>query len=209
VSRVLYLHGFASGPSSRKAQFFRERFTQRGVPFETPDLARDGFRQLTVTGQMKVIEEAARGEPVNLIGSSLGGYLAALYAARHPEVETVVLIAPAFDFARRWRQRLGPEAFAAWRETGRLTVHHYGTGEAAEIGFGFIEDALRYHGEPEFDQPALLFHGLRDDLCPYEVSVAYAARHPNVRVQLFDTGHEMTDVVEEMWKPLPRFFSFL
>ncbi len=209
MSRILYLHGFASSPRSRKAQFFADRFAQIGRPIEVLDLAREGFFQLTVSGQLKVIEEAAHGEPVSLIGSSMGGYLAALYASRHPEVETLVLIAPAFGFATRWEERLGPAAFAEWREAGSMAVHHYGSGEAARVGFGLMEDARQYPGEPDFDQPALLFHGLRDDVCPYEVSVAYAARHPNVLVQLFDAGHEMTEVVEEIWKPLPRFFSFL
>jgi hypothetical protein len=30
-----------------------------------------------------------------------------------------------------------------------------------------------------------------------------------VRLQLFDSGHELTEVVEEMWRPMMRFFTFL
>jgi pimeloyl-ACP methyl ester carboxylesterase len=209
MNRVLYLHGFASGPQSRKAQFFRDRFARRGFDLEIPELAADGFARLTITGQLAVIEKAARGEPVHLIGSSMGGYLAALYASLHREVETLVLLAPAFGFARRWESRLGAEAFAAWRESGWLTVHHYAEGEPAKIGFQLIEDALGYPDEPGFDQPALLFHGMNDSVCPYGVSVAYGARRPNVRVQLFEASHELTEVVEEIWKPLPQFFTFL
>ena len=52
-----------------------------------------------------MVDQAVNGEPVILMGSSLGGYLAALYAARHANVERLVLLAPAFNFPTRWRQR--------------------------------------------------------------------------------------------------------
>src|SRR5712692_10702133 len=116
--RILYLHGFASGPASKKAAFFRARIPELDVP----DLAQGDFEHLTITGQLAVIERLAAGEPVALIGSSLGGYLAALYAARHPEVSKLVLMAPAFGFLRRWSQ--SPDA-AEWRRTGFLQVYHY------------------------------------------------------------------------------------
>src|SRR5579883_715627 len=102
MTRVIYLHGFASGPSSKKARFFAERIPH----LEVPDLARGDFEHLTITGQLEVIRDLAKGEPVHLIGSSLGGYLAALYASRHPEVQKLVLMAPAFEFKSRWEERL-------------------------------------------------------------------------------------------------------
>jgi len=38
AARLIYLHGFASGPGSHKAQLFRRRFAERGVRLEVPDL---------------------------------------------------------------------------------------------------------------------------------------------------------------------------
>ena len=128
TGRVLYLHGFASSPASTKAGFFRERFRDEGVEIEIPDLAAGDFEHLTITGQLEIVTKAARGEPVTLIGSSLGGYLAALYAARHAEVEKVVMMAPAFCFAKRWVERMGPEAVAEWKRMGWVEVFHYGLG---------------------------------------------------------------------------------
>src|SRR5262245_39461865 len=116
MNRILYLHGFASGPSSSKAQFFRKYLESRGAKVEIPDLANADFEHLTITGQLAVVREIARGESVSLIGSSMGGYLAALYAAQHPAVRRLVLFAPAFGFGRRWPERLGPERVAEWRE---------------------------------------------------------------------------------------------
>ena len=95
MTRVVYLHGFASSPHSSKAQFFRRRFAEHGVPMEIPILDEGRFEELTVTGQLAVIDRAVGEEPAILIGSSLGGYLAALYASRHPsQIEKLVLLAP-------------------------------------------------------------------------------------------------------------------
>src|SRR5262245_8030594 len=101
MSRFVYLHGFASGPSSSKARFFRDRFAELGIGLEVPVLAEGAFERLTISGQLAVLEQTTGGDPVSLIGSSMGGYLAALYAARHPEVEKLVLLAPAFSFMTR------------------------------------------------------------------------------------------------------------
>jgi uncharacterized protein len=35
---LLYLHGFASGPSSKKAQILKRRFLERDVELTLPDL---------------------------------------------------------------------------------------------------------------------------------------------------------------------------
>jgi len=95
MTRVVYLHGFASSPSSTKARYFREKLEAAGAVVDVPDLAEGDFQHLTITGQMRVLERVAGGRPVSLIGSSMGGYLAALYAARHTEVERLALLAPA------------------------------------------------------------------------------------------------------------------
>src|SRR5277367_2393224 len=101
--RVVYLHGFASSPQSSKAQFFLRRFTDAGIAVEIPQLDGGDFEHLTISGQLAVIEQTVGETPSVLMGSSLGGYLAALYAARHPEtVEKLIMMAPAFHFPRRW-----------------------------------------------------------------------------------------------------------
>src|SRR4051794_37956217 len=121
----VYLHGFASAPSSRKAQFFRERYAEHGTPLEIPELDEGDFQNLTISSQLAVIEKLINGRPAVLIGSSMGGYLAALYASKHPEVEKLLLLAPAFYFPQRWPLSLGPEKVAAWEQTGTMEFYHY------------------------------------------------------------------------------------
>ena len=123
--RYLYLHGFASGLGSRKATAFRAALAEKGFEMDIPDLADGRFDTLTVSGQLEVIDRVLQGSPARLAGSSLGGYLAALYAAGHPEVDRLVLLAPAFGFCDRWGQLAGPEKMQNWRATGWAEVFHY------------------------------------------------------------------------------------
>src|ERR1700742_1119181 len=110
--RYVYLHGFASGPASGKATYFQQRFAEECVlDLQIPDLSEGDFEHLTITGQLKVIERECAGDRGVLLGSSMGGYLAALYAAREQEaVQRLVLMAPPFWFAQRWPEKLGAEA---------------------------------------------------------------------------------------------------
>jgi pimeloyl-ACP methyl ester carboxylesterase len=205
--RVLYLHGFASGPSSNKARHFRQRLEAAGARVDVPDLAAGDFEHLTLTGQLGVIERAAAGEPVAIAGSSMGGYLAALYAARHPEVTRLVLMAPAFAFARRWRQYLGPAQVEEWRRTGAMEVFHYGEDRNRSLSYALMEDADRYEEFPDFAQPALIFHGEHDDVVPLEFSIQLAASHPNVRLEILNSGHELIEVLEEMAEKAVKFLA--
>src|SRR6266487_3187731 len=125
--RIVYLHGFASSPKSSKAQFFLKRFNELGVQVDIPQLDAGDFEHLTITGQLAEIHRTVGMTPSVMMGSSLGGYLAALYAARHPDtVERLILLAPAFQFPKRWRERYSPEDLEDWRLRGSVPVYHYG-----------------------------------------------------------------------------------
>jgi pimeloyl-ACP methyl ester carboxylesterase len=205
MSRILYLHGFASSPGSSKAQYFRDYLQGRGATVEIPELDAGDFEHLTITGQLGVIEGAARGEAIPLIGSSMGGYLAALYAARHPEVPRVVLLAPAFGFARRWPERLGPEKMAAWREAGTTDVFHHADGRMRALSPGLLDDGAQYEDFPSFGQPALIFHGRNDDVVPASYSEQFAAAHANVTLEVLNSDHGLTDALEYMGPKVAEF----
>jgi len=205
MTRVLYLHGFASGPASHKAGFFRRRLEAAGARVTAPDLARGDFEHLTITGQLQVVEQTAAGEPVALIGSSMGGYLAALYAARHAEVTRLVLLAPAFGFARRWPERLGA-AVENWRRTRSMDVFHYGEGRNCAVSYALLEDGAQYEEYPDFTQPALIFHGAHDDVVPAELSRRFVAGHPSAALEIVDSDHQMLNVLDAI---APRVTEFL
>jgi len=214
--RVVYLHGFASSPQSSKARFFGGKFAEADVAFEAPQLDQGKFASLTISGQMRVVgkavsahrEKLAKGEALVLMGSSLGGYLAALYAERHPKaVDHLVLLAPAFEFLQRWRTRLSAEEIEKWKREGSIPIYHYGTKTEQCLGYEFLEDAARYEAAPDFHQRALILHGSEDPVVPSQVSRDFALEHAHVRLVLFKSGHELTDVLEDLWREVRGFLE--
>ncbi len=206
--RIVYLHGFASSPQSGKAQYFKEKFSGYSIPVEIPQLDEGNFEALTITSQLGVVDRAVGDQPAVLMGSSLGGYLSALYAARHPEsVERVILMAPAFRFPSMWRRRYTALEIKEWKRTGVAPVFHYGYGAEKMLGYQFLEDSQLYEQEPEFHQPALIFHGTEDDVVPAEFSRHFAAAHDNAELHLMQSGHELKDVLEPMWALTRRFLG--
>ncbi|SRR5579884_2904891 len=206
--RIVYLHGFASSPMSGKAQYFRRQFARFGIDMEIPQLDQGDFRNLTISGQLAVIERTVGNQPAILMGSSLGGYLAALYATSHASIGKLILMAPAFEFPRRWRERYPPAEMERWKREGAYPIFHYGANAMLPLSYRFVEDSLHYENEPAFAQPALIFHGTRDEVVPPAVSERFAASHPNVKLRLLDSGHELMDVLDEMWQDTREFLEF-
>jgi uncharacterized protein len=203
---IFYLHGFASGPNSQKARFFAGKLASLGVSTEVPDLTEGNFERFTLGRQLKFIEEQMGEEPATLIGSSLGGYLAALFAARSPKVRKLVLLAPAFGFYDLWIAELGPERLESWKRNGTATVFHYGLGREAQLSFMFLEDAKNFEPFPHVVQPTLIFHGDRDPLVPVAQSIEFVRLNPQARLVRFkESGHELTDVLDNIWTESQNF----
>jgi pimeloyl-ACP methyl ester carboxylesterase len=209
MPNILYLHGFASGPLSNKARFFANRFAQIGADVHCPDLAEGDFTRLTLTKQLKLIDRLAQElNPAMIIGSSLGGYLAAIYGSLHPErAPRLLLLAPAFGFPHGWEQRLGKERMAEWEQKGSIEVYHYAAGETRPIGYEFYEDAAWYDRFPDVRQPTLIYHGKRDDDVSPDLSVKFAWGKPNVQLDLVDSDHSLGDVLERIWRGAADFYQ--
>ena len=203
--RYVYLHGFASGPTSRKARYFADQFRTCGLELEIPDLSEGDFEHLTVSGQLAVVDRLLGGEDACLMGSSMGGYLAALYASQHSEVARLVLLAPAFGFARRWPESLGDETFDTWKSTGWLPFFHYVDHRDRRVHFGLIEDAERFEDYPIVRQPALVYHGTKDSVVPVEFSEEFVNRNSQAELHKLESGHELTDQLEVMWSGTKAF----
>jgi alpha-beta hydrolase superfamily lysophospholipase len=61
------------------------------------------------------------------------------------------------------------------------------------VHYGLFEDSLKFAASPDFKQPALIFHGVADTVVPIDHSRAFAVSHPNVRLTVLDSDHELVN----------------
>jgi pimeloyl-ACP methyl ester carboxylesterase len=213
VRHVVYLHGFASSPSSGKAERFRRELESRGVGFSCPDLNQPAFESLTPTrmlAQARDAVAAAEGGPIALVGSSLGGFVAVHAASQDTtgRIDRLILLAPALDFGGNRLRQLGPNGVEQWRQAGTLKVFHYGWGEEREVGFDLYADAARYDAITlPTTLPTLVFQGDRDDSVDPAMVKAWAEGRPMVDLRMLADGHQLTDSMDHIWSESARFLG--
>jgi alpha-beta hydrolase superfamily lysophospholipase len=200
--RFLWLHGFASAPTSTKARYMQGRLETRGIALEIPDLNAPAFRDLTVTRMLEKLDELSRGEQVVLFGSSLGGFTAATYAARRPgQVASAVLLAPAFDLAARWQARMPEAELRRWREQGVFAFDHYAYGRKEDLSIRFLEDAASYEPFPLPAAEILVLQGTRDEVVDPALAREFSSRmRGRARLVELDDGHELTKDLDRLWR---------
>ncbi len=205
--RYVWLHGFSSSPDSGKGRFVRERLAERGARLEIPDLNQPAFRDLTVTRMLGQIDALLQGDPVVLFGSSLGGYTAALWSSLHPgRARALVLLAPAFDLAARWKLRTGSDGLRRWRESGEALMDHHAWGRKEPLSIGFLDDAGRHEAFPLPDAPTLVLQGRRDEVVTPDLAPEFIRRMRDrgrdARLVLMDDGHELNADLPRLWREI-------
>ena len=210
---VLYLHGFASSPDSTKARFFGERLHAHGVPLTAPDFNQPDFATLTLSRMLEQLAGhiAHAGGRVTLMGSSLGGALAILAAARFgPAVERLVLLAPAVLVSRPGHSLLPPERIAEWEHRGELPFSHYAYGEERLLHYAFYADSLRHDPfDAVFNQPTLIFQGLRDTVVDPRPVEHFSHARTNVTLSLLEDDHQLGASLPRMWSGVEDFLGLL
>jgi pimeloyl-ACP methyl ester carboxylesterase len=212
LMQVYYLHGFASSARSSKAAFFALRLEDHGIALQTPDFNEPDFSTLTITRMIGQVCTGvdARDEPVVLIGSSLGAFVAVQTALqRSQRVARLILLAPALDFGGNRMRDLGDRGIEEWQRTDRLEVFHYGYGRVLPVRYELYADARRYDSmNANLSMPVQVFQGLRDTAVdPGTVERWARARPSNVELHLLDDDHQLTSSVEFIWAEAARFLG--
>lgn len=206
----LYLHGFASGPQSKKSRYLCDRLTEQGIPLQRPDLNQKDFFNLTLTRQIRQCEAilAQDPKPWTIIGSSFGGLTAAWLGQRNLQVKRLVLLAPAFNFLAHWQSRLGTEALQQWQASGSTEVYHYAEQRSLPLGYGFWQDASQY-AETALTRvvPTLILHSVADEIIPIEASRAFAAQRNWCHLTELQSDHALGDVLSTLWDKISGFIS--
>ena len=208
----IYLHGFASGPGSTNARELKARCAKIGVDLSVPDLNQGDFTHLTISRQIAQVVDLLPqdGTPVTLIGASLGGWTAAIIAQDYPQVERLILLAPAFNFLDLWLPKLGADRLKSWKNIGYLHIYHYAAQNLLPLHYDFITDARKYHlFESDRLLPTLIIHGVHDEVIPIESSRKFVAKHPWVELIEAESDHALTDCLELIWLKSVPFFTDL
>lgn len=206
----IYLHGFASSPQSAKARYLRDRFDSVNINLKIPDLNQGDFSGLTLTRQLQQVEIEIPQPPASaiLIGSSFGGLTSAFLAERNPNIERLILLAPAFKFMSHWLPVLGEPQLQKWQREKFLKVFHYGANDYLPLSYDFVADMAVYDEEKiERSLPTLIFHGFQDEVIPIGASREFAVNRPWVELIELDSDHSLGNTMEEIWEAISRFLA--
>lgn len=183
----IYLPGFASTMDGNKSLLLAQNAQEQGwswVRFDPRGVGcSDGlFQSLTLSrylADLQLILAMLEQRAVVLVGSSMGGWLAAIAAGRWPSrMAGLLLIAPAFNFIQQIYGRLSTPEQRQWRETGlRRWQDPYGLGEIT-MQYDLVADGWRYdllRFPPRLSCPVEILHGSADEAVPLRQSYHFAA----------------------------------
>ena len=191
---VVLCHGFPSkqrpGVPNRTYQLFAERIAEaqgwtvlavsmRGCGESDGDFSLHGWIDDVTRSVSRVLEDGCRG--VWLVGSTTGGSVAILAAARDPRVRGVAAMAPRADFDD-WAG--DPKAFLQHcRSVGVIRSEGFPPSTGAwnrELKQNRAVDAV----QRLTDRPLLILHGINDQQVPYEEARHLASLHPSAELRL-------------------------
>lgn len=222
---VVWIHGFGSHRGGEKAAALRAECGRRGWAFAAFDFRGHGassgtlrdLRPSRLLEDLTAVQQflAGRGYPrLGLVGSSMGGFAAAWFAVHQPDaVVGCVLLATGFRFpTKRW-DALSAAQREAWQRTGVLRVTNAWVD--AEIGYGLVEERDQFRLDElarRWQTPALLYHGLQDDIVPDTDSLEFLRRAAgaDLELRLLKSGdHRLTAYKEEIAAAAGQFFARL
>lgn len=211
----IYLHGFASGPKSEKAMFFKHRFAEAGITMLVPDLNEPSFEEMTLTRQMDQVRQLLRDHQDNsriiLAGSSMGGLVATMLTQHTSALSALILFAPGFGLQRRWRSVLGENGLEQWQKEGIYYFQHHMHNVKMPLRYSFVQDMQGHDSDHlKIEVPTILFHGSNDDVVPIEESERFAKTNQrSVQMHILDSDHGLLNVLPDMWKSIADFLGRL
>ncbi len=179
---VILCHGMESSKEGDKSVALAEALAAADCDTLRFDFSYVGesegrFADLTVSGEVDDLAGAWQwvrrriDGPVGIVGSSLGGTVALLFAAAEPEVAAVATIAAVADPAARARA-LTSEVRRRWRSDGFHDLH------GIRVGAAFLEDVEHLDvlaAVRRIRCPLLLTHGTADEIVTLDDVHAIAA----------------------------------
>ena len=206
MTTYFYLHGWLSSPQSTKAQFLKQCLEQSGLKLHIPDFNQNDFFNLTLTRQIQQVQALLPDSPVTIMGASFGGLTALWLAERLPQVQRLVLLAPALNFVELCKTAIGETQYALWREQGQLSFYHYSEQGDLPISYAFMQDLQQYvDSNLQRRIPTLIMHGNEDEIIPLSTSREFKASRPWVELVELDSDHQLNDMQAQIWQTIQTF----
>lgn len=180
---VLLCHGFLSSKNSTTNKTLTRSLTEQGIATFRFDFFGQGesdgpFENITVTialGQALAALDLLSARDytrIGLVGSSFGGLIAILAAAKKPDLACLGLKCPVADFAEVLRLEFGEAGMARWK------THHEipdvtGGPKPVRLRYALYENCLEYDGykaAATIKIPTLIVQGEKDELVPLHQS---------------------------------------
>jgi len=176
-------HGFLSGKDSSTNKTLTRLLIERGIATFRFDFFGHGesdgpFEQITNTLAVDQAQAALdlvkqKGyRRIGLMGSSFGGLVATLTAARRTDLACLALKCPVVDFAEELRLEFGEAEMVRWKATNTVP-NIMGGPDRVALGYAFYEDCLRriaYEPARSIAAPTLIVQGDHDEHIPLHQS---------------------------------------
>ena len=177
-------HGFLSNKNSKTNKTLTDILVPQGIATFRFDFFGQGesegpFENITVTTALRQALAAldlvkAKGyRKIALEGSSFGGLVALLAAAKRPKLFCLALKCPVPDFPEMLKLEFGDKGIAAWKKTGTIPNVVPGASGRIKLSYGFYEDCARHSGyeaAKAITAPTLIVQGNADEYVPLHQS---------------------------------------
>lgn len=200
---VILCHGMESNKESEKLVALGRALAQKGVLALRFDFACAGessgkFEEITYSGEVEDLRAAFSlmlrypVQRVAILGSSMGGTVALLFAAEEPRVTNLVTIAAPLHLKKITDNLLTREEVWNWRRSGFFVYH------GRRINISLLNDMEKLN-VPEAAKkifcPVLIIHGDADETVPVEEAYElYSHLRGPKRIRIFKgADHRLSD----------------
>jgi pimeloyl-ACP methyl ester carboxylesterase len=202
---VILCHGMESDKNSEKLLFLGRALADRGIlalRFDFSYVGESGgkFEDITYSGEVDDLSAAyaliqsRRPEKIAIFGSSMGGTVALLFAAREPSVAALVTLGAPLHPENFPKRMLTAAQRQAWREQG-FTLYN-----GRRLNVSLLDDLERLNVAESVRRikcPILMLHGDADEIVPVEEAYELDAclGHSKRLLILKDTDHRLSDPI--------------